>query len=77
MRKATQHVPECSLSPLQAGVTHARARLLRDRQKTVAYEAINTDFKDGNQRGADEITGGEDATAEDPDTVICEREKAL
>lgn len=70
-------LPKCCLSPIQAGVTPGRARLLRDRQKTVAYEAINLEFKDGNQRHADETTAAEDPTAEDPDTVICEREKAL
>ncbi len=43
----------------------------------MAYEDITLDFKGGNQRGADEITEAADGSSEDPDTVICEREKAL
>lgn len=77
MQVSSRQVAECISLPAQAGLSLGRARLLRDRQKTIAYEAITLDFKGGNQRGADEITAAEDATAEDPDTIICEREKAL
>ena len=61
----------------QAGVALGRARLLRERQKTVAYEDIHLDFKGGDRRGAEEVVQAEDASVEDPDTIICEREKAL
>ena len=77
MRRFSKQVTKHGCLPIQAGVAPGRARLLRDRQKTIAYEAITLDFKGGNQRGADEITEAEDASAEDPDTIICEREKAL
>ena len=72
-----QHFVEWFCLPIQAGVAPGRARLLRERQKTMAYEDITLDFKGGNQRGADEITEAADGSSEDPDTVICEREKAL
>ena len=54
--------------------------MLRERQKTVAYESISLEFKGGNHRGADEIMGtveSEDTASQDPDIAICEREKAL
>ncbi len=61
-------------------MTPSRAKMLRERQKTVAYESISLEFKGGNHRGADEIMGtveSEDTASQDPDIAICEREKAL
>jgi hypothetical protein len=70
------------MSPMsQVGVTPERARLLRERKRTVAYESIASGIKDGKERGADELlssaldVGGADS--QDPDIAICEREKAL
>lgn len=68
----------CLLS--QAGMSEVRARLLRDRQKTVAYEAIGVGaLKGGEQRAPDEVlgTGADDAASQDPDAAVSEREQAL
>jgi hypothetical protein len=65
----------------QAGLTPERARLLRERQRTVAYESIASSVKNEKERGADELlstalnVSADDS--QDPDAVICEREKAL
>ena len=57
----------------------SRARLLKERQKTRAYESMVIINKDGNERGADELigTGADDASTQEPDTVISDREQAL
>ena len=64
---------------LQAGIATERAQLLRDRQKVIAYESINTTFKQGAMRGPDELLGTdkEHADSQDPELSINEREKAL
>lgn len=45
----------------------------------MAYESLNTTFKGGEQRGADDLvgTGADNADSQDPDVMVCEREKAL
>ena len=70
------------MSPMsQAGVTPQRARLLRERQRTVAYESISSSLKNEKQRGADELllpalNNGE-IDSQNPEAAICEREKTV
>ena len=77
IQECTEDAAQQICVPTQAGVAPARARLLRERQKTIAYEDIHLEFKDGDRRGAEEVAQAEDASVEDPDTIICDREKAL
>lgn len=72
-------VPPVTVFASQVGMLESRARLLKERQKTRAYESMAITNKDGNERGADELigTGADDAFTQEPEIAISEREQAL